>query len=371
MILRNADYVSFVKRIRENDKKIIVYGAGMIGQIIVPYLISEYQLYDRLECFVDADLRKKGQAIEIDKIQYKITTPDYLDTIDGSYNILISNSKFFPVVRFLDAKHNLDNIETYIIPMMQIYDLERLNPISVERKTERQRIPKKIHYCWFGGKEMPSFLQNCIASWKNMCPDYEIIEWNEQNYDVNKYAFTKEAYENKKYGFVTDLARLDILYEHGGVYMDTDVTLLKNLDVMLFQEGFIGTEKWGNINTGGGCGFVAGHPMLKTMLEYRKQFHFVMEDGTFNLETNGVYETRPFLERGFKPNNELQVIDNVTVYPSYIQHPYDYMSCQNQEKSSTVSMHHFFGGWMEEEDKLNRKKTQDEYECIVDRMKNL
>ena len=151
MILRNADYVSFVKRIRENDKKIIVYGAGMIGQIIVPYLISEYQLYDRLECFVDADLRKKGQAIEIDKIQYKITTPDYLDTIDGSYNILISNSKFFPVVRFLDAKHNLDNIETYIIPMMQIYDLERLNPISVERKTERQRIPKKIHYCWFGG----------------------------------------------------------------------------------------------------------------------------------------------------------------------------------------------------------------------------
>jgi hypothetical protein len=252
--------------------------------------------------------------------------------------------------------------------MMQIHAVEHTESIVFERRFQNQMIPKKIHYCWFGGKELPDFLKRCIESWRVCCPDYELIEWNENNYDVGRHRFTQEAYEHNRYGFVTDVARLDILYENGGIYLDTDVTLLKNLDDMLYQPGFTGVEKWGNINTGGGCGFVTGHPMLKKMLDYRDRFSFVMEDGSFNIETNGMYETVPFLEAGFKPDNSLQIVDDVTVYPSYVQHPYDYMSCEMSKKEATVSVHHFFGGWMEEDDRANRQKTQDEYKDILVRI---
>lgn len=368
MILKNNDYAFLANDIKENSKKIIIYGAGMIGQIIVPYLVKKYNLYDYIDCFVDADKRKTGQKICIDSRAYEIRTPDYLETYRENQVILITHSKFFPILKFLDGIHCLDETEAYIIPMMQIREIDTAEPIHIERISREALIPKKIHYCWFGEKDLPEFLKKCIRSWRELCPDYEITEWNEENYDVNRHRFTREAYEKRKYGFVTDMARLDILYENGGIYLDTDVTLIKNLDDLLYQDGFIGTEKWGNINSGGGCGFVAGHPMLKKMLDYREWFHFVLEDGSLNAETNGMYETMSFLKAGFKPNNTLQTIEGVTVYPSYVHHPYDYMSCEIHKKEETVSIHHFYGGWMEEDDRLNRMNTQNEYRNILNRI---
>lgn len=371
MILRNSDYVTLVKRIKENNSSVIVYGAGMVGQIIVPYLVREYNLFDSIDCFIDMDKRKKGKKIVIDNYSYEINTPDYLELPKENLILLVTNSKFHTVIHFLDSIAALDNAEGYIIPMMQIHTIDNEESIHIERISQKEIIPRKIHYCWFGGKELPEFLQNCINSWKELCHDYEIIEWNESNYDVNKYKYTKEAFEQKKYGFVTDVARLDILYENGGIYLDTDVTLIKNLDDCLYQQGFIGVEKWGNINTGGGCGFAKKHPMLKQMLDHRLQFSFIMEDGSLNLDTNGIYETEPFLAKGFKPNNTMQIIDEVTVYPSYINHPYDYMSCEIKKKDSTISIHHFYGGWMKEDELLNRKSTQNEYNNIVNRIKRM
>lgn len=370
MILNNCGYKEFAEKIKKGNKKIIVYGAGMIGQVIVPYLVEEYGLYDNLECFVDLDQRKWQNNVKICGKEYEIAKPDFLKTIDNSYVLLITNSKFTSVINFLDSISNLDKVNGYIVPIMQIFESGNNESITVQRNRQQPVIPPKIHYCWFGGKEMPDFLKSCILSWEKMCPDYEIIEWNEDNYNVNRHDFTKEAYGKGKYGFVSDVARLDILYENGGIYLDTDVTLIKRLDDFLYQDGFIGTEKWGNINSGGGCGFTAGHFMLKKILDYREQFHFVLEDGTLNMETNGMYETKVFLEEGFKPNNCLQSVGNVTVYPFYIHHPYDYMSCEMQKKPATVSVHHFYGGWMEEVDYLNKKDTQNQYRNIINRIKN-
>ena len=361
MKLKNGSFTDMAKVIKEQKKRIIVYGAGMIGQIIIPYLVEEYDLRKYLDCFIDADKRKEGTFINIEGKDFVVRQPDYLETVDDNVIILVTNSKFFPIVKFLDGIENLNNIDTYIIPMMQIVAIENAESIKISRDSKEQIIPKIIHYCWFGGKEKSKFLQNCIASWKEFCPDYEIIEWNEDNYDVSRHAYTEEAYKNGKYGFVTDVARLDILYEHGGLYLDTDVTLLKNIDDLLYQQGFIATEKWGNVNTGGGCGFVKEHPLLKELIDYRDGYHFVMEDGSFNIETCGMYETRVFIGHGFKPSNELQRIEGITVYPSYVNHPYDYMSCADQRKETTVSIHHFYGGWMEEEDRLNRANTQNSY----------
>lgn len=368
MILRNGDFKTLAGHIKHTNQKIIVYGAGMIGQIIVPYLVNEYDLKQNLDCFVDADIRKAGQKIMIGTYFFEIRRPEYLHQHLENTILLITNSKFLPIVRFLDHIETLNRVEGYIVPMMQIYELQMMRSITIRKKTDNPLIPKTIHYCWFGGKVLPDFLQKCIASWKTYCPDYKIICWNESNYDVNKHTYTKEAYEQKKYGFVSDMARLDILYEHGGIYFDTDVTLLKNIDDLLYQEGFIGVEKWGNINSGGGCGFIAGHPIVKEMIDYRDQYHFVLNDGSFNIETNGMYETIPFLLEGFKPNSTLQVIKGVTIYPFYVLNPYDYMSCELQKKEATVSIHHFYGGWMEEEDRQYRKNTQEEYTGINKRI---
>ncbi len=370
MLLKNCGYKEFAKRIKTKKKKIVAYGAGMIGRVVVPYLLEEHELYDNLACFVDMDQRKWGSKVKICGKEYVIKKPEFLKAIDDSYVLLITNSKFIPVIEFLDSIPNLNEVSSYIVPIMQISELEDSETIVIQRSRKQPVIPKKIHYCWFGRKEIPDFLKTCISSWRKLCPDYEIIEWNENNYNVNRHDFTKEAYEAGKYGFVSDMARIDILYENGGIYLDTDVTLIKSLDDLLYQDGFIGTEKWGNINSGGGCGFAVGHAMLKKMLDYREQFHFILEDGSLNMETNGMYETIPFLNEGFKPNNRLQTVGNVTVYPSYINHPYDYMSCETHKKAVTVSVHHFYGGWMEDMDLLNRKNTQNQYLGIVNRMKS-
>lgn len=369
MQLRNTDYTSLVKKVKENNSRIIVYGAGMIGQIIVPYLVRKYNLYSHIDCFIDTDKRKKGQKIYIDNYIYEIKNTDYLEENKDNQIILITNSKYSKVLEFLDNIQTLESTDGYIVPIMQLHEIEENNNcIIIEKKYKTQLIPKKIHYCWFGKKEMPQFLCSCINSWREKCPDYEIIEWNEDNYDINRHEFTKEAYTNGKYGFVTDVARLDILYENGGIYLDTDVTLLKNLDNCLYQEGFIGTEKWGNINSGGGCGFMKEQAMLKKLIDYRENFQFMMSDGSLNIETNGVYESKPFLDAGFRPDNTLQEIEGVTIYPSYVNHPYDYMSCETHLRNATMSIHHFVGGWMEEEDRKNRRITQKEYKSIMNRI---
>ena len=127
-------------------------------------------------------------------------------------------------------------------------------------------IPKIIHYCWFGGNEIPENDKKCIESWKKYCPDYKIIRWDESNYDYKKNSYMREAYEAKKWGFVPDYARLDIIYNYGGIYLDTDVELLKSLDEILDCEGFFGFESENLVNLGLGFGAVKGNEIIRDMM---------------------------------------------------------------------------------------------------------
>ena len=181
-----------------------------------------------------------------------------------------------------------------------------------------ERIPKKIHYCWVGGTAKPKSVQYCIDSWKKYCPDYEIIEWNEDNYDFSKNRYMKEAYDNKKWGFVPDYARLDIIYQHGGIYMDTDVEMVANLDDLLEYEGFFGFENTGNgqyyVNCGHGFGAVANHPIVKAARDLYDNIHFVNQDGTLNMIPSPQYTTQTLLEYGLVANNKDQELDRVKVF---------------------------------------------------------
>ncbi len=355
MKLKRCTYSELANEVRKNNIRIIIYGAGMIGQIVVPYIVETYRLHDYVDCYVDMDKRKTGKKVRIGFNEYEIRQPDILRTVSKNTAILLTNSKFYPVVDFLDKIEALAEVDCYIVPTMQLLE-------------QREMIPKTIHYCWFGGKEMPEFLLECMASWKEHCPDYEIVCWDESNYDVSKYTYTKQAFDNQKYGFVTDVARLDILYEYGGVYMDTDVKLLKSYNDLLFNKGFVGVERWGNINSGGGMGALPHHPMIQEMMDYRLKYPFIYDDGTQNIETNGMYETTPFIRHGMRIDNTLQIINGITVYPASVFHPYDYMSCEEKIEDDTVSIHYFYGGWMEEEDRRNRANTQEKYKAVMSRI---
>ena len=146
-------------------------------------------------------------------------------------------------------------------------------------------IPKKIHYCWFGGNPLDELGQKCLASWKKYCPDYEIIEWNESNFDINSNSYVKEAYEAKKWAFVTDYVRLYALFNYGGVYMDTDAELIMGIDAFLNEPAFSGFESTQYILTAI-MGAEKGSEWIGLLLRDYDGRHFKKDDGSYDLTTN-------------------------------------------------------------------------------------
>ena len=221
-------------------------------------------------------------------------------------------------------------------------------------------IPKKIHYCWFGGNPLPKMAIKCIKSWKKHCPDYEIIEWNESNFDVNQNEYCKEAYEAKKWAFVTDYARLAILHKHGGVYFDTDVELIRNIDALLENACFMGIEKSIRVievASGLGLGAEAGHPLIKEIMDDYENIHFLKEDGTFDLTTCTVRNTRVLRKYGYCDEDRTQTVAGATIYATEYLSPVEMESGLIKKTKNTLSIHHYGLSWTTEEKRLARKKS--------------
>ena len=218
-------------------------------------------------------------------------------------------------------------------------------------------IPKTIHYCWFGGKPLPELALKCIDSWKEFCPDYEIICWDESNTDLNENDYIREAYENKKWAFITDYVRLKVLYEQGGVYMDTDVQVCKSLDLFLNNSAFSGFENDHQIPTGI-MASEAGHPFFKRLLKYYDGRHFVQKDGSFDQKTNVETITEIGSENGFIPNDTLQTVCGMTFYPHDYFCPKSHVTGEIHTTENTVCIHHFDGSWKTDEEIKNIQISQ-------------
>lgn len=218
-------------------------------------------------------------------------------------------------------------------------------------------IPKKIHYCWFGGKELPELAKKCIASWEKFCPDYEIIRWDESNFDINACRYVKEAYENKKFAFVTDYVRLYAMYTQGGIYMDTDVELTKKLDVFLDNHGFSGFESEAHIPTG----IMAGEKnfaLFEELLSYYTDRAFVLGDGTLDTTTNVIIITQMLTEKGFIPNGKFQVVDGFALYPQDVFCPYDNATGILHKTENTAAIHWFNKSWVSPSVRIRSKITR-------------
>ena len=216
-------------------------------------------------------------------------------------------------------------------------------------------IPKVIHYCWFGGNPIPEEYKKYIESWKKYCPDFEIKRWDETNFDLNSCAFVKEAYDAKRWAFVSDYARLKIIYDEGGIYLDTDVELIKNLDFLLINNCFLAEETSGFVATGLGFGSEKGNPVLRDLLkEYSN--HFLLKDGTFDTIPCPQKNTAPLLKLGYKfSGKDIWKSEFVTIYPPRYFCPMDYDTGKIHIVSDTVSIHHYSASWHSNNDRIIMK----------------
>lgn len=203
-------------------------------------------------------------------------------------------------------------------------------------------IPKKIHYCWFGRGEKPKLVKKCMESWKKYCPEYELAEWNEDTFDIHKNAYTQWCYENRKYAFLSDYVRLLVVEEHGGIYLDTDVELLRPLDGLLENEAFFGFETDAYVNTGIGFGAQAHNPVMQKMVaEYDP-----LLDGKHGTVGCPHLNTAALLEFGLQQNGKMQKLGVATVYPSSYFNPYDAPTGRLRKTEDTYSIHWYSALWL-------------------------
>ena len=215
-------------------------------------------------------------------------------------------------------------------------------------------IDKKIHYCWFGGKKIPKEVKKCIKSWKEKCPEYEIIRWDEKNFDINCNEFVKDAYKAKAWAFVSDYARLKIIYDNGGIYLDTDVELLKNLDFLLESDFFIGTEQSKKLYTTGlGFGAIKQHYIVKKMME--KYENLIFDFNKRNEIACPYLNASALKEIGFNTVDSVQEIDNCFVYPPKYFDPLATGKSNNLLCNDTISIHHYNASWTSTTNKIKRK----------------
>lgn len=215
-------------------------------------------------------------------------------------------------------------------------------------------IPKTIHYCWFGKNPLPDKAKKCIASWKKYCPDYEIIEWNEDNYDVYQNAYTTFVYENRKFAFLSDYARLQIILREGGLYFDVDVEVVRPLDELLEHKAFFGFETEKYVNTGVGFGADPHNPIVIQML---REYDSLL-DGMHGTIGCPILNTQALVRCGLQQNGMQQTIDGAVIYPVSYFNPYDDSTGRLRKTDETFSIHWFAKSWMDKKIVIRSKLTQ-------------
>lgn len=207
-------------------------------------------------------------------------------------------------------------------------------------------IPKIIHYCWFGRNPKPEGVQKCIASWKKYLPDYEIKEWNEENFDIHINKYCEQAYNHRKWAFVSDVARVMALYREGGIYFDTDVEVVQSFNSLLHHKAFLGFEgtQWIATST---MGTEPGNPIIKQFIDNYNTRNFENEEGHLDLKSNVRVLTKMLIdEQGLILNGKEQQLKYFHIFPTDFFTPFDYINGKLRKTTNTYSIHWFDQSWI-------------------------
>ena len=319
------------------------FGAGKIFRQFIkenPDIPIE-KVIDTFKCDTENEIEVDGKLFQI------ISVEQFLREWDEGISVIITCQKYMEIISQLDSMPELDGLECYLYLFLQEYT-EHFSRYPIPKR-KSNIIPKKIHYCWFGKNKVPDEYLVYMETWKKYCPDYEIIRWDEQNYDVTKNDYLKQAYDNKKWAFVSDYARVDVVYQYGGVYLDTDVELLKSLDEFLKWDMFCGFQSTKHINWGLGYGAVRGHEILEEVLKVYRQMEFVKSDGSLNLVSCPIIQSAVMAKHGFVLDGTPQEKGNVAVYPKEFFSPYSHQKGFGRVTENTHSIHHYSASWLGDE----------------------
>lgn len=355
-IINNFD--QFKNKLSKNGK-IVCIGVGKSFDNFF-YEMKNFHLENKIKLIVDNDSTKWGTVKRCNLLDFKIISPkQMLQEISPDDVILITTIYYNEVLEQLNTLFGNKKYDCYVTYFLvaEIKDRFRSEVFVPEiiEISDTRLIPTQINYCWFGGKEIPEKNKKWMESWNKYCPEFKIIQWNENNYDVTKSIYMKQAYDKKEWAFVSDYARLDIIYNKGGIYLDTDVELLKPIDSFLYQNAFCGFENINHVNFGLGFGASKQNKIIGEILDIYDQMKFVQLDGTYNKTPCPVYQTKVLQKHGLQCNGEYQVVGNVVVYPEKVfcgLSPHSFRLIE--DISHTYSIHHFAASWLEEK-ALKRK----------------
>lgn len=351
MLLQNISLHKLDMIFKSKKKSIFCFGSGKAFDNFFNEF-AQYDLLKYVKAIADNKYREKEYSIK--NVQNRtipiISAEQMVHDISKQDIILITTAAYREVISQLEQIDKLKNIKYYLYFMLRIkqYDHDRLQiPIPVRLSAYSDfRIPKTIHYCWFGKEKIPVQYQKWMESWKRYCPDYQIIEWNESNYDIHKSRYISEAYEKKKWAFVSDYVRIDVVNEYGGVYLDTDIELLKNIDELLMNDAFCGFESPNYVAFGLGFGAAKGNRILTEIKNYYDNISFILEDGMLNLRTCPVIQTEIMKHHGLKCDGTFQIVDGMTVLPSRILCGMSPHSFRVEKKPvCTYAIHHYAASW--------------------------
>lgn len=363
MKIEKGSIEDFRNRIK-GKRNVYCFGAGNVLDSFLTKF-EKYNLEDDIKFIVDNSEKKQGTIRKCtNRVIPIISRQQMAESISSDDIILITTLHFLEIIEQLGVYDNLTNISCYVYIFLIIgqvdYEKDKII-VPKDLSTEADIcIPKVIHYCWFGGEKIPNQNRLWMESWKKYCPDYQIIEWNENNYDVFKNQYMKQAYERRKWAFVSDYARVDIIAQYGGVYLDTDVELVKNIDVMLKNQAFCGFESKDYVAFGLGFGAVKKHRIIEELRDDYDERVFVLEEGGLNMTACPIYQTETLMKYGMKRNGEFQKIEGITIYPERVLCGINSISGRVTNKFEDVyGIHHFSGSWVEGND-MQKQRLREE-----------
>lgn len=353
--LQNCTVKDFLQMIE--NTKLICFCAGQK----LYELCERFHLADQILYVVDNF--KSGQVLNIDSIKIPVRAMNELDEECHKAVCVITSMGFADeMIQQLDALSVCNDLMVYVYELLkedgEIFDWKQNEPLV---------IPKKIHYCWFGSQQMPDYFKENIETWRKYCPDYEIIEWNENNYDVSKNGYMYQAYQYKKWGFVPDYARLDIINTYGGIYLDTDIQILKPFDVLLQYDFFCGFENSSSVNFGQGFGAVKNHPVIQDMLNQYEKQEFIQSDGSLNMIPSPIYQTKILEKWGLEKNGQIQQSEHYLVLSPLFFSPVNEFGF-GIPTAETFSIHQYAATWYDEEQRKRKEKIIHNYEMIQKRI---